>query len=157
MDLDKLDIAQFTASQVAEITNLDIVTVNTWTGRKLTSPYKTANPVRRAGGLARSYTLRDIFKFALMGEMHRQTRLPLPSGIDICRVVFEPPFNPRNPGLLILEQAISKGESRIRAKWCKNEEEVAGRLKGRTFSLVINVGLIMQQMMERADAFGSTK
>jgi|SRR5437870_598836 len=98
MDLDEPLLG---AAQVAELANTDIINIHTWTTRGFTDPYHTSPRVRRGGGRARSYSLRDALRFFLMARLHSQYRTPLPQGVQICQSVFgEENFNPQKAVIL---------------------------------------------------------
>ena len=102
MDLDEPLLG---AAQVAELANTDIINIHTWTTRGFTDPYHTSPRVRRGGGRARSYSLRDALRFFLMARLHSQYRTPLPQGVQICQSVFgEENFNPQKAGYLVVEE-----------------------------------------------------
>ena len=91
-----LDVPILGAAQVAELAETEITNIHTWTTRGFTDPYHTKPSIRRGGGRARSYSLRDTLRFFLMARLHNQYRTPLPQGMQICQSVFgEDNFDPQ--------------------------------------------------------------
>jgi hypothetical protein len=141
MNLDKPLLG---AAHVAQLARTDIVNIHTWTTRGFTDPYHTNPRVRRGGGRARSYSIRDALRFFLMARLHSQYRTPLPQGLQICQSVFgEENFNPQNAGYLVVEEGPS-GSRRVR--WYKDLQTLGQHLAGEPVSLVINVRHILQQV-----------
>jgi len=146
----KLDKPLLTAIQVAELAHTEVVNIHTWTTRGFTDPYHTGR-VRRGGGRARSYSIRDALRFFLMARLHSQYRTPLPQGLQICQQVFaEENFNPQKAGYLVVEE----GESHIGAvRWFKDLKTLGDHLADAPVSLVINVKDILQQVESGARQF----
>jgi len=148
MDLDEPLLG---AAQVAELANTDIINIHTWTTRGFTDPYHTSPRVRRGGGRARSYSLRDALRFFLMARLHIQYRTPLPQGVQICQSVFgEENFNPQKAGYLVVEEGPS-GVGGIR--WYENLKALGQHLADEPVSLVINVRHILQHVESGARQF----
>jgi hypothetical protein len=141
-----LDEPLLGAAQVAELAQIDIVNIHTWTTRGFTDPYHTSRRVRRGGGRVRSYSIRDALRFFLMARLHRQYRTPLPQGLQICQSVFgEENFDPQKAGYLVVEECPGIGGVR----WHENLKTLAQHLAGAPVSLVINVRQILEQVGAR--------
>jgi len=148
MDLDKPLLG---AAQIAELADTDIMNIHTWTTRGFTDPYHTSPKVRRGGGRARSYSLRDALRFFLMARLHKQYRTPLPQGLQICQGVFgEENFNPDTAGYLVVEEGPS-GLGGVR--WFKNLQSLGSHLASEPVNLVINVKQILEQVTTGARYF----
>jgi hypothetical protein len=140
----ELDEPMLGAAQIAALAKTDIVNIHTWTTRGFTDPYHTKRRVRRGGGRARSYSIRDALRFFLMARLHSQYRTPLPQGMQICQSVFgEENFNPEKAGFLVLEEGAS-GIGKIR--WFKDFEALGKQLASEPVNLVINVKHILFQV-----------
>jgi hypothetical protein len=138
-----LDEPLLGAAEVAELARTDIVNIHTWTTRGFTDPYHASRRVRRGGGRARSYSIRDALRFFLMARLHSQYRTPLPQGSQICQSVFgEENFNPQKAGYLVLEEGPGTGGTH----WYENLKSLAPHLAGEPVSLVINVRHILEQI-----------
>jgi hypothetical protein len=145
MDLDKPVLG---AAQVAELANTDIVNIHTWTTRGFTDPYHSGRRVRRGGGKARSYSIRDALRFFLMARLHKQYRTPLPQGSKICQSVFgEENLDEDRAGYLVIEERPS-GSGRVR--WFGSIRDLSPYLSGEPVSLVINVNHILHQVTSQA-------
>ena len=149
MDLDKPLLG---AAQIAQLANTDIVNIHTWTTRGFTDPYHSNRRVRRGGGRARSYSIRDALRFVLMARLHSQYRTPLPQGMQICESVFgEENFNPVHAGYLVVEEDQSGKEGRV--VWFENLKTLGQHLAGESVSLVINVVQILEQVQSGVRQF----
>lgn len=148
MNLDKPLLG---AAQIAELAQTDIVNIHTWTTRGFADPYHTPPRVRRGGGRARSYSIRDALRFFLMARLHSQYRTPLPQGLQICQSVFgEENFNPQKAGYLVVEEGPS-GTGGMR--WYENLKTLGEHLAGEPVSLVINVRHILKHVESGARQF----
>jgi hypothetical protein len=148
MDLDKPILG---ASQIAELADTDILNVHTWTTRGFTDPYHNSPKVRRAGGRARTYSIRDALRFYLMARLHKQYRTPMPQGLQISQAVFgEENFNPQTAGYLVVEEGQS-GFGGVR--WFKNLQTLGRHLEDEPVNLVINVKQILDQVEAGASRF----
>jgi hypothetical protein len=144
----KLDTALFSAAQIAEVANLDLVTVNTWTSRGLFDPDKSAQRVRLGRGHARKYSLCDGLRFSLMRYLHKQYSVPLPQGAKICRMIFEG-FNPAKTTTKVAVLTISTSVL-TKLAWEPTLSEAMQHLERSPLATVINVGLIWSDVSARA-------
>jgi hypothetical protein len=139
-----LDEPLLGAAQVAELAQTEILNIHTWTTRGFADPYHCKPRVRRGGGRARSYSIRDALRFFLMARLHKQFRTPLPQGLQICQSVFgEENFNREAAAFLIIEEGQSGiGETRR----YKDLKDLTGHLAGEPLSMVINVKHILNHI-----------
>jgi len=145
-----LDEPLLGAAQIAELAQTDIVNIHTWTTRGFTDPYHTSPRIRRGGGRARSYSMRDAFRFFLMALLHSQYRTPLPLGLQICQSVFgEENFNSQKAGYLVVEEGAPVGGMR----WYENLKTLGQHLAGEPVSLVINVRHILEYVESGVSRF----
>jgi hypothetical protein len=141
IDLDKPCLG---AADVAEIAQTDILNIHTWTTRGFADVYHDKPSVRRAGGRARSYSIRDALRFFLMARLHKQYRTPLPQGMQICQSVFaKENFDPERAAYLVLEEGVS-GIGQV--AWFGNLRDLEQHLADEPVSLVINVKRILNQV-----------
>jgi hypothetical protein len=150
-----LDDAFLSATHIADLAQTDIVSVHTWTTRGFADPYHAKPRVRRGGGRVRSYSMRDALRFFLMARLHKQYRLPLPQGLEICQSVFgEENFNPDKAAFLVLEQGTSRAND---ATWCADLNSVAARLAAEPLAAVINVKCILDIIVARTRQYRDAK
>lgn len=143
-----LDQAVFSAAQIADVAQTEILDVHTWTSRGFADPYHAKPRARRGRGRPRSYSLRDGLRFFLMARLHKQYRTPLPQGLRICQLVFgEENFDPGRAAYLVLEESTSRA---IGVHWCPDVNAVGGRLAGEPLATVINAKYILDTVAARA-------
>ena len=142
-----LDVLQFSSSDVAVIADIPVRTVQNWTDRGLADPYRARSEVRRGGGVARRYSLRDALRFYLMARLHRDLRIPLPQGIRICGSAFGDTFNPLKPGVLVLQKSTAVT---VGFKWYRNEDELTEFLRHAPTASIVNAQLILRNVTEKA-------
>ncbi len=145
-----LDTRRFSLGQVAKICDVDAKLAANWSDHGLADPYG-AEPKKRGRGLARTYTLRDVFRFGLMAEFANLS-IPYHSGRRIINGILGA-FNPENPGVWIVRSDVHtspEAPSSALSRWCKDTEE-ARRLID-TFriktALVVNVALVLDDILE---------
>ena len=143
----KLDKAIYTAGQIADLAQTDILNVHTWTTRGFADPYHAKPRFRRGRGRVRSYTLRDGLRFFLMARLHKQYRTPLPQGLQVCHAVFGESFDPKTAAYLLLRENVART---IELQWCKDATEVGLELGFEPLSTVINVKHIYDSVCAEA-------
>jgi hypothetical protein len=137
----KLDEAIYSAAQIAELAQTEILNVHTWTSRGFSDPYHAKQRARRGRGRPRSYSLRDGLRFFLMARLHKQYRIPLPQGFQICQLVFAAEnFDPDYAAYMVIAESTRR---MIDAEWCKDPDEVGRRLAAEPLATVINVKRIL--------------
>jgi hypothetical protein len=103
----------------------------------------------------RSYSMRDALRFFLMARLHKQYRLPLPQGLEICQSVFgEENFNPDKAAFLVLEQGTSRAND---VTWCADLNSVSARLAAEPLAAVINVKCILDIIVARTRQYRDAK
>jgi hypothetical protein len=143
----KLDDTIFSAAQIAELAQTDILNVHTWTSRGFCNPYHASRRVRRGRGRPRSYSLRDGLRFFLMARLHKQYRTPLPQGLQLCQLVFgEENFDPDHAAFLVMRESTSEV---IDTEWCEDLTSVGKRLALEPLVTVINVKRILETVRAR--------
>jgi hypothetical protein len=135
-----IDDTVYSAAQIAELAQTDILNIHTWTSRGFSDPYHAKRRVRRGRGRPRSYSLRDGLRFFLMARLHMQYRTPLPQGLLLCQMVFGTEFEPGHAAYLVLLESNSKV---IDTLWCEDTSEVGRRLAVEPLATVINVKRIL--------------
>jgi hypothetical protein len=98
-----IDLAQFSAAQVAEIADTTIKVIATWTTRDFAG--RRDPRVKRGGGVARRYSLRDALWFALAAQLHRRYHTPLPQLQAIARLTFGGAFTPERAAFVVVASA----------------------------------------------------
>lgn len=108
----KMDINErrFVIADVVRITGLDAGTISNWGSRGLANPYgfdETAfeGPRKRGGGLARTYSAKDIMRFVAASELSRLS-MSLPAIVSLVgKQIFSDSFNAENPGCYLVKGA----------------------------------------------------
>jgi MerR HTH family regulatory protein len=137
-----LDALTFDAAQVARLAGTDMPTVQTWTTRGITDPYRVGKGFKRGRGRARFYSFRDVLKFYLMAKLRHTYRMPLPRGIDICRMVFGDSFIPDNARFMV----VRTGPIGAVVEWYPDASSLAKKLSTSIVDTVVNVGLIVREV-----------
>lgn len=120
----------------------DTTTIQTWTTRGITDPYRVGRGFKRGRGRARTYSFRDVLKFNLMTQLHKRYRMPLPRGKDICRMAFGDSFNPEKARFgIITATPISAS-----VDWTSDEASLIRKLSDSPVEMVVNVGVIHREM-----------
>jgi hypothetical protein len=136
-----LDETIYSAAEIAELAQTDILNVHTWTSRGFSDPYHAKRRVRRGRGRPRSYSLRDGLRFFLMARLHKQYRTPLPQGLQLCQLVFGAEnFDPDCAAYLVMTESTSEV---IDAEWCEDLAAVGRRLAVEPLATVIHVKRIL--------------
>jgi hypothetical protein len=85
----KLDAPLFSLNDVGSLIGVsDIKLLSNWTERGLCDPHAYPGIARRGRGRQRSYSARDVFRFALMKDLAARYAVPVPLGIRICDSVL---------------------------------------------------------------------
>lgn len=143
-----LDSPKFSAAQIADLAQTELLNVHTWTSRGFADPYHAAPRVLRGRGRPRSYSLRDALRFFLMARLHKQYRTPLPQGLEICQLVFGAEnWAPSSAAFLVLDQSTSGA---IDLHWCPDTAAVGRCLAVEPLATVVNVKRIFETVSARA-------